>query len=167
MKKLFIVVACLAMFGGMAMASTLSLDLRYIKFDVQGNLDAVGMFNAFHQTKDDYVLVGAQTTVGNIPIQGNTKLDLNVGSITGTQDTGAAFVSLCYTWNVGSSPFLEKIGLTNLKGGLGAGWNANNEEDTNGLHHIIGGLVISANILSLGGNTPDTTISRQTTYFGQ
>ena len=174
MKKLFIaVVLCLAM-SAAAKADVLTLDLKYIKFDVQGNLDAVGMFNVFHQTKDDYVLPGIQTSIGNIPIQGTTKLDLNVGSITGAQDTGATFVSLCYTWNVGSSPFLEKLGLTNIKGGLGAGWNANNEEDTNGWHHCIGGLVISANVLSLGGNTSMTTISdkqamgdKTTTYFGQ
>lgn len=147
MRKIFLSVVVLALACASAFAGSISLDLKVIKFDIKGDVSAVGLINVLGKTAPQ-VLNGVETSIATIPLKGGAKLDISLGAVTGPVMTGTPFGSIGYNWDAVASPFLTKIGLDTLRAGIGVGYNFN-MEDADWKNHVIGGLKISAALLNL------------------
>jgi len=145
MRKIFLSVVVLALACVSAFAGSISLDLKVVKFDLKGDVNAVALVDFLHQSQ---VLNGAETSVGSIPISGAVKLDLAVGAVTGPFHSGIPFGSIGYNWKVETSSFLERLGLTEVRAGIGVGYDFN-AEDADWKNNVVGGLKISAALLNL------------------
>lgn len=143
-----LLVAALCWLAIPAHAGVLRLDLGILQTDVQGNIDAGGMFNVFHKSNNDYGLSTLSTNIGYMPLpKTDVKLDVAVGTVTGPTDIGTVFCTIGYNWPIESGSFLTTIGLSNLRAGTGVGINFCQSGE--GWNNVVGGIAVSANLFTL------------------
>lgn len=138
---------------GVASADLLNLNLGVAQVAVAGDVNAGGLVNVAPK-----LLNGAaspldtnstlETTVGYVPLSADVKLDIDLGTASGALHTGAPYGALSYKWNVATAPWLQWLGLDDVKAGLGFGYDFElvnpRWED-----HVIFGLTVSTNLLTL------------------
>lgn len=153
-KMLCAVVVALSLFSSVAFANILQLDLRYVKVDVEGDMNYGGFINvAPKPLSSNYVgNIDANstinTTLGYIPVKGDTKLDIEIGNILGPNHTGAGYGAIAYHWDVAPGSIMNKIGFDTLKGGIGLGWDFI-PEGSDWKDHALIGFTISTNLMDL------------------